>query len=257
MADAPTGSFCWVELATTNLASSKAFYGSLFDWAITDTLIDGVPYAVAAGARGEVAGMSVLSREAKKSGTSSYWFSYIAVDDPPAVAVKAALLGGKIVVGPLEMGPASVAVVRDPTGAVFGLWHWARAREDAHRGYAAAVALNELSTPDINRAGSFYAGLFGWQDLASARAAVPYKTFKLGERIVAGMMQAQPAPRAAAEWTVYFSVTDAAATVARAESLGAGAVIPLHDVAGAGRLAVLTDPEGAVFAVIEPGGGVS
>ena len=127
----------------------------------------------------------------------------------------------------------------------------------AHRGYAAAVALNELSTPDINRAGSFYAGLFGWQDLASARAAVPYKTFKLGERIVAGMMQAQPAPRAAAEWTVYFSVTDAAATVARAESLGAGAVIPLHDVSGAGRLAVLTDPEGAVFAVIEPGGGVS
>jgi predicted enzyme related to lactoylglutathione lyase len=248
------GSFCWVELVTPDLPASKVFYGSLFGWTVTDELLDGVPYAVLTVGNREVGGMTALSKEAKRSGTSSYWFSYIAVEDAAAIAANAAGLGGQAVLGPLEMGPASVAVLKDPTGAVFGLWQSLGATGTFDEGQANAVSLNELSTPNVDRAGKFYATLFGWRELAGESAALPYKTFTMNGNIVAGMLQGPAAAPAA--WTVYFSVADAARTLEKATYLGATIIVPLREVPGVGRLAVLADPGGAVFALIELVGGV-
>jgi predicted enzyme related to lactoylglutathione lyase len=254
--DARLGSFCWVELVTGDLAASKIFYGSLFGWTVSDALLDGVPYAILTVGNREVGGMTALSKEAKKSGTASYWFSYVTVADTEAVAAKAAMLGGKVVLGPLEMGPASVAIVRDPTGGVFGLWQSLGGAGTFDEGQANAVSLNELSTPDVELSGRFYSGLFGWRELAGESAALPYKTFMLGEKIVAGMLEGKSETPAPAEWTVYFSVSDAARTVDKATYLGARSLVPLREIPGVGRLAVLADPGGAVFAVIELAGGV-
>jgi uncharacterized protein len=254
--DTRLGSFCWVELVTSDLPTSKVFYGSLFGWTATDELLDGVPYAILTVGNREVGGMTALSKAAKRSGASSYWFSYVAVEDAEAIAARAAALGGKAVMGPLQMGPASVAVLEDPSGAVFGLWQSLDAAGTFDEGQANAVTLNELTTPDVGQAGRFYSGLFGWRELAGESAAIPYKTFAVGEKIVAGMLQGKEPSATASAWTVYFSASDAARTVEKATYLGAKIVVPLREVPSVGRLAVLADPGGAVFAVIELEGGV-
>jgi predicted enzyme related to lactoylglutathione lyase len=254
--DTRLGSFCWVELVTTDLPASKVFYGSLFGWSATDELLDGVPYSILTVADREVGGMTALSKEAKRSGTASYWFSYVAVTDADAIATQAAALGGNAVLGPLQMGPANVAVLRDPTGAVFGVWQSLDATGTFDEGQANAVSLNELTTPNVEQAGRFYAGLFGWRELAGESAALPYKTFMMGEKIVAGMLQGKGETTPGAAWTVYFSVSDAARVVEKATYLGGTALVPLREVPNVGRLAVLSDPGGAVFAVIELAGGV-
>lgn len=250
--DTRLGSFCWVELVTTDLPASKIFYGSLFGWTSTDELLDGVPYSILTVRDREVGGMTALSKEAKRAGASSYWFSYVAVEDAEAIATKAAALGGEAVLGPLQMGPANIAVLRDPTGAVFGLWQSLDTAGTFDEGQANAVSLNELTTPDVDRAGRFYATLFGWRELAGQSAAPRYKTFTRGERIVAGMLQGS----GPAAWTVYFSTFDASRTVEKATYLGGRVVVPLREVPSVGRLAVLSDPGGATFAVIELAGGV-
>ncbi len=68
-----------------------------------------------------------------------------------------------------------------------------------------------------------------------------------------GMIDASAWPEGTPNfWLAYFAVEDTDATVARAEELGGAVAAPAFDVPGVGRMAVLTDPQGAVFAVIQP-----
>jgi predicted enzyme related to lactoylglutathione lyase len=52
---------------------------------------------------------------------------------------------------------------------------------------------------------------------------------------------------------VYFNVEDTDATVAKAQELGGAVMAPAFDAGEVGRIAVLADPQGGVFAVITPG----
>jgi uncharacterized protein len=73
---------------------------------------------------------------------------------------------------------------------------------------------------------------------------------------VAGIVAQQPEQRAAGippAWTSYVAVDDADATAARAAELGGTVHAPPFDVGDAGRMAILADPTGAVFALWQAG----
>lgn len=106
----------------------------------------------------------------------------------------------------------------------------------------------DLGTSDQEAAKTFYSDLFGW---ATQDSPVPqggeYTMASLGGRDVAGLMQAQPGQPPS--WTSYVTVADADAAQARASDLGGSVIAPAFDVMDAGRMAVIADPAGAVFAV--------
>jgi predicted enzyme related to lactoylglutathione lyase len=79
-----------------------------------------------------------------------------------------------------------------------------------------------------------------------------YTEWKLGDKTIAGMMTMPDMVPAEvpAHWLVYFGVADTDATVAKATELGATTIVPPTDIPP-GRFAVLTDPDGATFAVIK------
>ena len=78
-----------------------------------------------------------------------------------------------------------------------------------------------------------------------------YTMFGTGEQPAGGMMAAPPEMGAAPpHWLVYFAVGDCDEDVQRAESMGAKVSAPPSDVPGVGRMAVLSDPQGAAFAII-------
>lgn len=102
--------------------------------------------------------------------------------------------------------------------------------------------------PDAGQAKSFYKEVLGWsinempmQDGSSYGAAV------VGETAIGGF---SPMPEENGSWTIYFTVADVDASVEKAQSKGAKVLTPPRDMPGVGRMATLTDPQGAQFALI-------
>jgi uncharacterized protein len=110
----------------------------------------------------------------------------------------------------------------------------------------------DLGTSDADGAKVFYGGLLGWEfEDMPIPDSPPYAMATIGGRTVAALYgkrdeQAPPA------WLSYVTVEDADATAARAAELGGTAISEPFDVMEAGRMAVLQDPTGAVFAVWQP-----
>lgn len=113
----------------------------------------------------------------------------------------------------------------------------------------------ELMTSDVESAIDFYTGITGWSTQAWEGGGQPYTMWMAGEVPVGGVM-ALPADAVAAgappHWIAYVGAPDLDATVARALELGAHVVVPTMDLPEVGRMTILTDPQGAIFAAYQP-----
>jgi uncharacterized protein len=113
----------------------------------------------------------------------------------------------------------------------------------------------ELSgTPDIEASGRFYGELFGWEvpELPNSAELGGYRRAKKDGADVAGfspaMEEGQPTV-----WATYVSVVDADATLAKVRAASGTVIVEPIDVMGLGKMAVFTDPTGAVCGIWEPG----
>src|SRR5690242_12105510 len=109
----------------------------------------------------------------------------------------------------------------------------------------------ELSTSDAEAAKKFYGDLFGWtyDAVPMPDNAPPYNMAELESGVVGAIMTNPSVPPS---WLSYVNVTSADETAAKAKSLGATVLKEPFDVFDVGRMAVVQDPEGAVFAIWEP-----
>ena len=116
----------------------------------------------------------------------SHWNLYIAVENADAAAAKAAQLGGKVLAPAFDvMDAGRMAVIQDPTGAVFVVWQAKRNAGIGIVGDPGAFCWADLSTPDPERAKQFYSGLFGWQLFAGEKDPSGYLHIMNGEKISA------------------------------------------------------------------------
>jgi uncharacterized protein len=115
---------------------------------------------------------------------------------------------------------------------------------DTHRG---RFVWHELLTPDPEKAIAFYTKVIGW-GTTEWPGPTPYTMWTSESTPVGGVMKPESAG-VPPHWISYLGTPDVDATVAQASSLGAKALVPPTDIPDTGRFAVLTDPQGAVFAV--------
>jgi uncharacterized protein len=112
--------FVHVELATTDVATAKSFYQSLFDWTLKDEDMGGGMTYTMIGV-GEGTGGGMMKHPMPEHGSS--WLPYVLVGDISAATAKAKSLGATIVKDVTEvMGAGTFSIITDPTGAVLGLW---------------------------------------------------------------------------------------------------------------------------------------
>lgn len=111
----------------------------------------------------------------------------------------------------------------------------------------------ELATKDQDGAKKFYSSLFGWeikdQDMGPQGT---YTIFTLGGSDVAAlytMDAGQASTGMPPYWGTYITVEDADAAAAKAKTLGGTIIMEPFDVMEHGRMAVITDPQGATFCV--------
>ena len=102
----------------------------------------------------------------------------------------------------------------------------------------------DTAPPDPDAAVRFYGAQFGWE----FEERLPgYRVARLGGRDVAAVAGGGTAPG----WRTYVAVESADVAAARVHGAGGRTLVAPRDVDGAGRAAVFTDPEGAVFGVWE------
>lgn len=111
----------------------------------------------------------------------------------------------------------------------------------------------ELGTPDLDAAGDFYGRLFGWRVVDSGMEDFDYRLALSDDAPVAGMMgiagqQGNPPPN----WLIYFAVDDCDRIAADVEAAGGRVWKAPADIPGTGRFAVVVDPQGAAFGVLQP-----
>ena len=117
----------------------------------------------------------------------------------------------------------------------------------------------ELMTPDPAAAAAFYKAVLGW-DIPAEGVQLPngseYRMIgRTDDGNAGGVLTLSKAMREAGarpHWFVYFNVGDIEAAVARASALGAKVWMGIQDVPGAGRMAMLADPQGAPFYAMAP-----
>jgi predicted enzyme related to lactoylglutathione lyase len=240
----PPGTFSWAELATSDADSAKSFYSSVFGWEYEDNPIgDGQVYSMANRDGKQVAALF-------GSDQPPHWNCYVTVASADDTASRAAELGGNAIAEPFDvMELGRMAVIADPTGAALCLWE-----PRAHIGAAlvntpGAMTWNDLVTPDPEAAARFYGELFGWT-AEEIPGAGGYRGIKNGERMNGGIMPLDPA-RMGSEtppnWMPYFGHEDVDRLVAEIDGLG-GRLLNGPIRMPQGSIAVLGDPQGAVFA---------
>lgn len=248
----PPGTPCWVSLMVHGLDATQEFYQALFGWEFVPGPEQLGPYVRALLGGKEVAGIGRLPVDRH---LRIAWTPYLATGNADETAEGVRACGGTVAVGPLDAGEAGrMAICSDPTGAVFGVW-----QAEAHHGTATAgppgtPVWNELLTYETS-IGKFYRTVFGFELEPVDSPGNDYATLFVDGAPVAslhGVGDALPRDRGP-HWMTYFEVTDVDAAARLVVELGGRVLSPPRD-GTAGRLALVADPEGAVFTLVRSGG---
>jgi uncharacterized protein len=111
----------------------------------------------------------------------------------------------------------------------------------------------ELSSPDTDSSATFYGQLMEWDatEPGPVEETGGYRMFQQGGQSVGGLMghmqEGQPTA-----WMTYVSVADADETADKVRAAGGGVLVEPMDVMDIGRMAVFSDPAGAVFGIWQP-----
>jgi predicted enzyme related to lactoylglutathione lyase len=253
----PAGAPCWVDLWTSDVDGSRAFYAELFGWEAQEPSEEFGGYFMwtrngdpIAGGMGDMGDMKA----------DNAWKTYLATDDIAATVAAAEKAGAQI------MGEASPvadlgiqAVMIDPTGAAIGTW-----QEGTFPGFTvldeqSAPSWFELHTRDFSGAVAFYESVWGVKtDSVGDTDEFRYSTVRnpAGEGEIAGMMDSSsflPATQSP-HWKIYWHVDDIDATVAKVTQLGGSVETPVENTPY-GKLAGVVDPSGARFSLRTPPAG--
>jgi uncharacterized protein len=259
---------CWVASVHPDPEQAVAFYTELFGWEAEETMgtsSSGKYYLC------RLRGRDVAAIGSQRGGDAplvSAWGTYIWVESADDTVAKVTDAGGSVIMEPFDLlDAASMAVLADPAGAVFGVWQPGEHRGAQVVNEPGAWSMSQLNTCDPGGSKAFYGAVFGWES----------DTFDLGEgeitlwrlpgyvggepeqpvsREVVGVMVPTSGDRSpedvSARWSVDFWVDDVDTTADKAAQLGGEVVVSPLDTS-VGTTAVLADSQGAVFSVSKVG----
>src|SRR5256714_5631810 len=185
------GSFCWIELATTDGPGAKKFYSELFGWEAQDSPVGPDMVYTMLKIDGKDVG-ALFQKGETMNQVPTHWASYVSVTSADEIAAKAKALGATVVQEPFDvMDVGRMAVIADPTGAHFCIWQPKVHKGVGVKGETNSLCWNELLTNDTDKAIEFYTKLFGWKTKTDS-GATPYTEIMNGDDHIGGIKQIQP-----------------------------------------------------------------
>lgn len=240
------GSVCMLDYGSPDIPATVAFYSGTLGWS-HHPVGEGYGFFEADGK--QVAGLGPFTEE----GAGPAWMVYFHTADVDATAKAVEQAGGAVRVPPGDvMTEGRTAQFTDPAGAEFAVWQPGDFRGLGMVTEPGSLGWVELYVADPAAIRAFYRSVFDWriEDMPMGDLSYPVIFPAEGDEQSGqgGIVQLQPGDRA--HWLPYFEVPDCDAAAARAQDLGGTIRVPAGDIEGVGRMAFLTDPHGAPFAII-------
>jgi predicted enzyme related to lactoylglutathione lyase len=248
-----SGKVIWADLITPDLAGAKRFYGGLFGWTFHDIHIGDRDYSVALLDGAPVGGLVQRTIRPGESRQPA-WLTFISVRDVGEAERITLAHGGKVLSPPRTYAQRGrQAVFADPQGAVFAVLQSSSGDPQDVLAVPGEWIWSSLVTRDPDTDAAFYQAVFGYEvfDLPSddgfehvllstdnyARAssnALPPKASKLHPH-----------------WLNFVRVISTTDAVAKVEALGGRVLVAPHLDRHGGMVAVVADPAGAPFGLLE------
>jgi predicted enzyme related to lactoylglutathione lyase len=249
------GTPSWVDLMTSDQDAAIAFYGDLFGWESDKGSPESGGYGMCAKDGEPVAGIGPLPEGAP---FPAVWTTYISTSDVAATIASATEAGGHVfspamTISDGEQTLGRMAILGDPAGGVFGAWEPGVHTGARRVNEPGSLIWNELRSTAPAASRDFLAKVFGYTyEPQKGDADLDYQVIQVDGRQVGGVMAipAEIKGEVQSHWLTYFAVESTDETVGNAVASGATLLAPAMD-SEYGRLAILADPQGAAFAVIE------
>ncbi|MER6138875.1 VOC family protein [Streptomyces sparsogenes] len=240
----------WLDLGTPDTDAAAAFHTSLFGWTSESAGPEAGGYGFFKKDRRTVAAVGPLHEE----GARAAWTPYFHTPDADATAALVTEAGGTVRAAPFDVfDEGRMAQFTDPGGARFAVWQPGRTRGLEAVTEEGTLCWVELHSPGPVADLAFYHTVFGWDAEEMPFSGGTYTVLSTAGRGregsfggVAPLQGDVDVP----QWLPYFEVADCDLVADRAEKLGGSVLMPAMTAEDIGRMAWLTDPSGAHFAVI-------
>ena len=245
--------FVWYELMTRDADAAAKFYVDVVGW--TAQKSPHMDYMLFNAGAVQVAGAFTLTKEALDGGARPGWVGYIGVENVDRAAADVKAAAGTVYRGPDDIpGVGRFAMVADPQGAAFALFHSANAGQEspATPGTPGHVAWHELYAGDGAAVFPFYRDLFGWVagDAMDMGPAGKYQMFGTAPAAMIGGVMTKPPQMPAPAWAYYIEVPSIDAASAKVRNGGGQIVQEPQEVPGGQWTIQGLDPQGAPFALV-------
>ncbi|WP_460960501.1 VOC family protein [Parasphingorhabdus pacifica] len=243
---------CWIELVTAEPDKACEFYAGLFGWQYESHDVGRADGQLVAYRDGfPVASIRTSEDE------GSRWRLYLAAADHDATVARAESLGGDVTADPGRIpGIGTRSVLMSPADIKFGLLE-PEADWQFDVGLPGTLMWAELVAIKVQSADSFFGELFGYgSEQFGTEHRSDYSVWYLGSESVlarVSMIREFVTPKTVPHWLLYLGVESAQGTdelVRRAITLGGRVRVDPYD-SSIGRVAVLRDPTGARFAIVD------
>ncbi len=249
---------------TPDATAAASFYGAVVNWAIADHADSSgdMDYrTIRRSDGGSAGGVLQLNADMLKHGARPTWISYLQVANVDAAVRNIAADGGKTLMK-TSLPVGDIAMVTDPMGSPFYVMKpippagKPDATSDVFDTMAAQhVRWNELVSPDLARAKTFYAKHFGFEfNEVMPMGPMGDYCFIDHAGIRVGAIMQKPAQTPTAAWVFYFGVPNVAAAKRAIEAGGGKITSGPHEVPGGDWIVTGIDPQGAPFGVVGPQG---
>lgn len=249
------GKMIWADLVTPDIEGAKRFYGALFGWTFRD--VPGDPNYSLALLDGEP--LAGLFQKALPAGQAQQpaWLTFLAVQDVNVAQEAAVQHGGKVLYKSHDYPQRGrQAILADPEGAVFAVLAAEGGDPPDYLAEPGEWIWSSLLVKDPQPETVFYQTLFGYDvyDLASEgeSGAAQHYILSSDDYARAGL-NALPSDskHRLPHWLNFVRVTDAADTAKKAVAAGGRVLVEPRVDRHGGHLAILADPSGAAFGVME------
>ncbi|MDQ0785456.1 VOC family protein [Streptomyces sp. B3I8] len=249
----PEGTPIWADAMFSELEGAKSFYGDVLGWTFGEASSEYGNYTQAF-ADGKAAAAVVPPMPGQEG--HSAWCLYLASSDAEATVGRIRDNGGEVLLEPMRVGDfGTMALAREPSGAVFGVWQGGTHEGFEASGVPGAYCWAEVFTREPEKSDAFFTAVFPYRTQRMEESDVDFVVFRNqegGEPVLGRMRMTDDFPPEVPSYiNVYFVVDDCDEAVRRATDRGGVLRFgPMNSPFG--RFAALSDPQGAAFTVLDP-----
>ncbi len=247
------GKVIFVELVTPDLAAAKQFYAGLFGWTFNDIQASGTQYAEASLDGLPVAGL-IQKRVPAGEHRQPAWLGFIAVRDVDATKTAAVQQGAKVLFEPHSFPDRGrEAVFADPQGAVFAVLASSSGDPPDVLAAPGEWIWSSLITSNPDTDAAFYQTLFDYEVFDLPANGSAQHLLLASDNYARASANTLPVdkPNIHPHWLNFVRVDDAVKMAAKVESLGGRVLVEPRIDRHGGKLAVVADPQGAAFGLLE------